>query len=312
MSVDQEQVRTAVSSHVRRRPRRSALARERAITGIVFVVPATVLVTAFIFVPLAQAVYRSMTAWDGVTSTFVGLRNYTQLLAQPVFWQLVRNNGLILLSIPIGVAASFVVAYLLSLRIPFTPIFRAVLFLPAALSWVVVALISRAFFGPEGQLNWLLRSVGMAAAQHDWLGDQCTALIAVIVTFTVAVFGVNTTILLAGMATIDKSTIEAARVDGAGGYRVLRDVVAPASAKFISVVLLITVVQAFTGLFGLIYVMTGGGPGYSTTTLEFSIYQFAFATGDFGLAAALGIVLFLAVGAVVALRGLVFLSRRAR
>ena len=100
------------------------------------------------------------------------------------------------------------------------------------------------------------------------------------------------------MATIDQELYDAARVDGAGSFTVLAKVTIPLLRRFIQFALIITLITAFTALFSLIFVMTSGGPGYGTTTLEFFIYEQAFQTGDFGLASTAGVILFLAVALV--------------
>ena len=113
--------------------------------------------------------------------------------------------------------------------------------------------------------------------------------------------GTNTIIFLTGMATLDPSLIEAARVDGLNSRQVFFHVTLPLLKRFVQFSFVITVISAFSALFSLIFVMTNGGPGYGTTTLEFFVYQSAFSLGQFGTAALYGIILFvvmLAVGLV--------------
>ena len=104
--------------------------------------------------------------------------------------------------------------------------------------------------------------------------------------------GTNTIIFLTGMATLDPSLHEAARVDGAGPLSIFWHITLPQLKRFVQFAFIMTVISAFTALFSLIFVMTGGGPGYGTTTLEFFVYQTAFAKGEFGEGALLGVVLF--------------------
>ena len=105
-------------------------------------------------------------------------------------------------------------------------------------------------------------------------------------------------IFLAGMATIDQELYDAARVDGAGSFTVMTRITIPLLRRFIQFTFIVTLITAFTALFSLIFVMTGGGPGYGTTTLEFFIYEQGFSTGDFGLASTAGVTLFVAVAVV--------------
>ena len=105
--------------------------------------------------------------------------------------------------------------------------------------------------------------------------------------------GTNSIIFLTGMSTLDQTLNEAAHVDGAGAIRIFWSITLPQLKRFIQFSFVITVISAFTALFSLIFVMTGGGPGFGTTTLEFFIYQSAFARGEFGTGAMLGVILFL-------------------
>ena len=130
------------------------------------------------------------------------------------------------------------------------------------------------------------------------LSHPHSALVAVTITFIWGMFGTNLIIFLAGMSTIDESLYDAARVDGAGSLRVLVSITFPLLRRFVQFAFIITLVSAFTAIFSLIYIMTGGGPGFATTTLEFYGYQQGFATGDFGAAATAGVMLFVAVAVV--------------
>jgi multiple sugar transport system permease protein len=250
------------------------------------------MVLVCIGLPLGQAVYYSLTEWDGLTSHWVGLSNYTgSIWTNPNIREIVTNNVIILLSIPFGVALSFVIAYALYRGVAGARAFRAIYFLPTAFSWVVIGIAARGVLSYHGGLNTVLRDVGLGALTRDWLGQPDTALGAIVLTFNWAVVGLNTVVLLSGMATLDKSVFEAAQLDGAGHLEMMRQVVLPWTRRFIDLALVITVVAALTQIFALIYVMTSGGPGYATTTLEFFLYQEAFADGSFGISAALGVIL---------------------
>ena len=143
--------------------------------------------------------------------------------------------------------------------------------------------------------------MGLGFIHTDLLSGERTALIAVAIAFVWSMVGTNTIIFLTGMATLDPALHEAARIDGASGWTIFARITVPQLKRFIQFAFTITVISAFTALFSLIFVMTGGGPGYGTTTLEFFVYQTAFAKGAFGLGAMLGVVLFV----IMAIVGLV-------
>lgn len=260
--------------------RRSSVARSRRRAGFLFVLPVLVLVVGFIYVPLGQAVYYSFTNWNGRTAPFVGLANYSEnILHGPGVHRILINNLLILASIPLVMVIAFLVAAALYRGVRGATMFRSIYFIPVALSGVATGIAATMIFsgGPY--------SVG------NWLGGSWTSLGAVIATFAWASFGVNAIILLAGMSTIDPDVMEAALLDGAGELRRMWYIVLPAMRRFVEFGFFITLVAAMTQLFPLIFTMTSGGPGFSTTTLEFSLYNNGFNNGQFGLAAATGIIL---------------------
>jgi multiple sugar transport system permease protein len=254
-----------------------------------------VLVVGFLAIPMVQTVYYSFTSWNGITSTPVGADNYRQLFADSTFWQVVSNNAILLASIPLAILIPLIVAFLLNEHVVGWRFFRSAYFLPTAISWVVIGMVAIRFFASEGILNTTLQMVGLGGIHTDLLSSNSTAIIAVIITFIWSVFGTNTIIFITGMATLDREVNEAARVDGAGAWSLLFYITIPMLMRFIQFAFILTVITAFTALFSLIFIMTQGGPGFSTTTLEFFVFEKGFNTGVFGLAAAIGVVLFVIV-----------------
>jgi multiple sugar transport system permease protein len=273
-------------------PARSRLARRRRRAGLLLCLPAVIIVVALLGIPIGQAVYYSMTTWDGITSTWVGPSTYATALSDPIFWRVLENNGLLLLCIPLAIGIPLGVAALLHEHVLGWRFFRSVYFLPTAISWVVIGMVSVQFFALNGMLNRLLADVGLGSVQTNALAGQSSALIALAVTFIWSMLGTNTIIFLTGMATLDPTLTEAARVDGLTRRQVFFRVTLPLLRRFIQFSFVITVISAFSALFSLIFVMTSGGPGLGTTTLEFFIYQSGFAQGQFGTGALYGIILF--------------------
>jgi multiple sugar transport system permease protein len=260
--------------------------------------PAFALVAALLGYPILQAVYYSMTTWDGITATWVGPSTYTHELHDPTFWRVLENNGLLLLAIPFAIAIPLAIAFLLNARVPGWRVFRSIYFLPTAISWVVIGMVALRFFAAEGSLNAFLEALGLGAGRTDMLSDERQALAAVAIVFVWSMVGTNTIIFLTGMATLDPSLAEAARVDGANAWQRLVRITLPELKRFILFAGVMTLISAFTALFSLIFVMTGGGPGYGTTTLEFFVYQTAFAKAAFGTGAMLGVILFVIMAIV--------------
>ena len=286
----------------RQRPPTDALTAQRRRAGLLFTLPGVVLIGALLIYPIGQTVYHSFTSWDGITSRWVGGATYSHLIHNPEFSQVLQNNALLVLAIPVAIALPLAVAFLIHSKIRGWRFFRSVFFLPTAVSWVVIGFISVRFFADDGILQHLLNNVGLGFVHPNMLSHERSALVAVMITFVWSMFGTNLIIFLAGMATIDEEIYDAAKVDGAGSFGVMFRITIPLLKRFVQFTFIITLVTAFTALFSLIFVMTGGGPGYGTTTLEFFIYEQAFSAGDFGLASTAGVILFLAVAAVTVLQ----------
>jgi multiple sugar transport system permease protein len=269
---------------------------------MLFSVPVVALVGVLLLYPIGETVYYSFTSWDGLDSTWLGIEAYRRVLSSPDFVSVLENNALILLAIPVAIVLPLCIAFLLSTHVRGWQFFRSVFFLPTAVSWVVIGFVATRFFADDGILQSLLNHVGLGSLHPDMLSHEHRALFAVMITFVWSMFGTNMIVFLAGMATIDPSLYEAARIDGASSFGVLWRITIPLLRRFIQFSFIITLVTAFTALFSLIFVMTGGGPGFGTTTLEFYIYQSAFSSGDFGTAATAGAILFVVVAVVSAVQ----------
>jgi multiple sugar transport system permease protein len=173
-----------------------------------------------------------------------------------------------------------------------------VFFLPTAVSWVVIGFIAVRFFQDDGILQSLLNHVGLGFWHPNLLSHERSALLAVMITFIWSMFGTNLIIFLAGMATIDPEIYDAAKVDGASSFTTMVRITFPLLKRFVQFAFIISLITAFSALFSLIIVMTNGGPGYGSTTLEFFIYEKAFTESNFGVGATAGVILFALVFAI--------------
>jgi ABC-type sugar transport system permease subunit len=287
---------TATAARLKPRPPRGRLAARRRRAGLLFTIPVVALVGSLLLLPIGQTVYYSFTTWNGFDpAQWVGISAYRRLFSSPEFVTVLENNALIILAIPVAVALPLAVAFLINTHVRGWRIFRSVFFLPTAVSWVVIAFVARNFFDNKGILQSILDHVGLGFWHPDMLSHERSALIAVMITFVWSMFGTNMIIFLAGMSTIDQEIYDAARVDGAGNLSVMFRITFPLLKRFVQLAVIISLITAFSALFSLIYVMTSGGPGYGTTTLEFYIYEQAFTQQNFGIAATAGVVLFVGV-----------------
>lgn len=271
---------------------KSALQKEKSRTALLFGVPALLFVFLLLGIPILQSIYYSMTKWNGLSTHWIGPSTYIKELSNPIFWRVMQNNALLLFSVPVAIVIPIGIAFLLNEHVYGWRFFRSVYFLPTAVSWVVIGMVSLRFFAQEGLLNNLLKAIGLGFIRTDLLSSERGALAAVAITFIWSMVGTNTMIFLTGMSNLEISLNEAGRLDGANNYQIFRHITLPQLKRFIQFSFVITIISAFTALFSLIFVMTGGGPGFGTTTLEFFVYQSAFAKGDFGTGAMLGLILF--------------------
>jgi multiple sugar transport system permease protein len=272
-----------------------------------FVLPALVLVGGLLLVPIGIGVFRSFYNWDpGYSSPFVGIANYTSLAGSTLFQQIMRNEGVFLLAVPLWVIFPLAIALFLYERVPIAGIARTIIFYPAVASPAILGIFFRGVLAPTGLINTLLDSVGLSALARNWLADPNLVKPVLICVITWASAGVGVVIFSAALSALDPNLLEAAEVEGASSWQRLRFVVLPALKPVVDLYIALMVLMVFVGLFGWIYVLTGGGPGYASTTLDYDIYQHALTYGQFGLAAAESVYLF---GIVVVI---VLLTRRLR
>jgi ABC-type sugar transport system permease subunit len=176
-----------------------------------------------------------------------------------------------------------------------------VFFLPAVLSPVVIGAYYEIVLDADGPLNSLLRSVGLGGLAQEWLNEPSWALPVVIAILIWSTFGVGVVIFLSALASLDRELVDAARVDGASGWQIQRHVVFWQLLRVIEFWAILIVIVSFTAFFPLIYTLTQGGPGSATYTVDFDLYQEAFASGNLGYASAIGVVLVIVIGIVAGL-----------
>ena len=206
---------------------------------------------------------------------------------------MLKHNLILLLSVPLWVLAPLVVALLLFIELPGWKIFRTILFAPTALSWVVIGIVWHFIFSYHGPINQFLSLFKIAGP--DWLSNSNTAMAAIIGTAVWANLGTGLIIYLTGLGSISTEIVDAASVDGAGLGILLFKIILPLMRRYIAFFTTLSVITAFTGLFSLIYAVTGGGPGFGTTTLEYFVYLDAFSNQNFGEASAVGVALFVVI-----------------
>jgi multiple sugar transport system permease protein len=267
------------------------------ISPYLFVLPALALFLTFRFYPLVTGALYSLTDWDGIAPPrFIGLGNFIEIFRDPVFHSTMRNVALVLASLPAWVGLPLFLAILIHLGVPGAGFFRAAFFFPTVLSSVIIGTMFGIILRFDGNLNQFLDMLGILAV--DWLGDRRTALVSVVCVAIWAHFGMNVLIFLSGLATVPPEIIEAARVDGATLRQVILRIIVPMLRPTVEFVAVISTITILTSMFGLIYVMTAGGPGTATYMPEFLIWLMQGQFNRLGYASAISVVLFCVVAAL--------------
>ena len=276
-----------------RRP--MSLRQRDQLTGYLFVAPQLFGIAAFVVLPLCLVIWFSLQNWNVLsgTTTFAGADNYRKLLADPQIGQVAQATaifsvGLVLFNIPLAL----LLAVLLNRKGRAIPFFRTVFFTPVVISIVAWAIVWQFLLQDNGGVNGLLSIVGITGP--NWLQNGPTAMLAVIVVQVFKNVGLNMVLFLAGLQGVPRELQEAARVDGAGAWRVFRSIVLPLISPTILLTVIITIVGSLQ-VFAQVAVLTAGGPGLSTTVLVYYLYQQAFQFHDFGYGSTLAIVLFVVV-----------------
>ncbi|MFK4788629.1 carbohydrate ABC transporter permease [Microbacterium sp. ZW T5_56] len=282
----------AVTTSGRRRREAPARRRSRRI-GLLFAAPGLILYAAIVLWPMIQSIQYSFYKWDGVTAAvWVGVQNYVNFFTDPVLRSTLGNVVVLLVFFALlPIALGLVSAALITRgKQPGMAVYRWIFFLPQVMTSVVIALLFKRMYAPEGPINEALRAVGLDALAKNWLGDFTWALPAVGLIGTWVTFGFCMVLFVSGASSISPDLFEAARMDGAGPVREFLSVTLPGLRGQIAVALTLTITGALRA-FDLIWITTRGGPGTSTQTPAVALYKAAFVNPNVGQAAAIGVVM---------------------
>lgn len=261
--------------------------------GLLYLAPALAAYTWIVLVPLVQSASYSLYRWNGVTApVWIGLENYRAFFTDPELARAVEHVVVLigffaLLPICLGLLS----AAILSKRgLRGQAVFRWVLFLPQVITSVVIAVLWKRIYQPDGPLDSAMDAVGLGALTQTWLGDPAWALVSLGLIGTWVTFGFCMVLFVSGAQSIPQELFEAIRVDGAGPVREFFTITLRGLRPQLAIALTITVTAALR-TFDLVWLTTQGGPGTSTVTPALLLYRRAFQNPDVGAAAAIGIVL---------------------
>lgn len=261
-------------------------------TGWIFALPSIILIVAFVFYPMVQALITSFQSGAGNNLSFSGLSNYKRLLTDTTFRKALSNTVLYLVvQVPIMILLALAISSMLNnKRLKFKGLFRTAIFLPCVTSLVAYSIVFKSLFATDGFVNAMLVKLNIIAEPISWITDPVWAKVLIIVAITWRWTGYNMVFYLSGLQGIDDSIYEAAEIDGAGAFQKFKSITLP----MLKPIILFTTINSTIGtlqLFDEPMNITQGGPANATITISQYIYNILFKySSDFGYAAAVSYV----------------------
>jgi|SRR5664280_12449 len=274
-----------------RSPRRNDHRLRRSAVPWLFIAPSLVLFSIFAFAPIVVAVvlsFQDVQTFGG--GQWIGLQNYSHAVTVQLFWQSVKNTLVFTLgTVPTSALIGLVLAVLLNRRLPGRGLLRSLYFLPMVVSGVAVSLIFTWMFNTDsGIVNSVITQLG--GPRVNWLTTPRSAMATVVAAVVWGRIGFCMVVYLAALQNISSTIVEAAEVDGASRWHIFTHITWPLLLPTTYMLLVLNMIFSIQA-FDVIYVMTGGGPGFSTTVLVQYIFRSAFTDGKMGYASAIGVIL---------------------
>jgi ABC-type sugar transport system permease subunit len=265
------------------------------IDSYILILPLILLLAIFILYPVFSNFFYSLTKWKGIGAMkFIGLENYRFMLTDEVFWTSIKNTGILILFIPLGVLVPLIISAILRTGLKGWSFFRAVIYLPNILGYVIIGLIFNIILRNNGPLNSMLNFFGLSFLAQDWLIRSNTAIFSLGLVFVVWIkLGFGCIYFLASMSGIDENLYDAAKIDGAGWWAMFWNITIPSIRFSIEFFIVLSFIELFARAFPFIYTFTRGGPGFGTFTLEYGIYNAGFVGFNVGYSSTLAVVLFI-------------------
>lgn len=277
----------------------SITGKQRA-AGWMYLAPATILIFIMSFWPIIQAVITSFKTGSSANMQWANpfAYNYTRMFQDAVFKRSIGNTFLyLIIEVPIMLVLAILLAQLLNNKhLKFKGLFRTCVFLPCATSLVSYALIFKSLFATQGLINTILVKLGILESNFNFLGTGWSAKIIIIVALIWRWTGYNMVFFLAGLQNIEYSVYEAAKIDGASGWRTFWSITVP----LLKPTIVMTTIMSINGtlqLFDESVNLTKGGPANATITMSHYIYNGSFGEGvaNFGYASAMSVIVFIMV-----------------
>lgn len=267
------------------------MGRRDSLAGYLFVTPQVLGVLVFVLIPVALAITYSLNKWNIFTGelTFVGGENYAALLVDPQLPSVLGATALFSIGVVVlNIVLGLVLAVMLNRKFRGVTLFRTLFFSPVVVSVVAWTLVWGFLLQDNGGINGFLAQIGLTGP--NWLQEGPTAMAVVIVTQVVRSVGINMVLFLSALQGVPTELYEAARIDGASNATIFRKITLPLISPTLMLTAIITIVGALQA-FAQIAVLTGGGPGLSTTVLVYYVFQQAFSFNNIGYGSTLALML---------------------
>ena len=285
--------------------------KREVINSILAVLPALTVYFVFSCYPLFLSLIYSFTDWDGISKSynFVGLRNFIALFKDDMVFLSFKNTiHFAVIAAIVGTILQMIIAIILHGKFTGRNVFRAIFYIPAVISTVVMALSWRNILQYVGFVNTFLKNIGLEHLSKDWLGSTGTAMNSLILINTLQYLGIGMIIFLAGLNSIPHDVYEASELDGAVGFKNFLYITLPLIMPSVTIVSFTAITGALK-FFDLPYLMTNGGPANATISLSMEVYNLLFSNNTFGLGSAVGFVFSIFIAAVSLLQLRVTRSR---
>ena len=256
-----------------------------------YLLPAAALILLVFIYPIVWIVQNSLIQTNPDGAKGFGVNNYRLVFQDPVFYQVVSNNGKLLLSVPILTLLALFLAIILFEHVRGWKVYRGIVFLPYILAIPVVGTTFVYLLGLNGILNTLLRGFGLGALAQDWIGSARWVIPSISAVIIYRELGFGVVLFLARLMSMDREVLEAAEIDGANWFQKHAYITLPLMAGVIEFFVVVELITMLSWVFAYVYTMTGGGPGFASTVMEFYIWKHAFAFRSPGIASALAVVL---------------------
>lgn len=268
------------------------ITRRDSLAGFLFIAPQMIGIFVFVLIPLGLVFWYSLHEWNVLanTFTFTGAQNYRMLLEDESLLDVLGATAIFSAGLVIfNLSLALLLAVLLNQKLAGIAVFRTLFFSPVVVSLVAWTIVWGFLLQKNGGINGMLLTFGIEGP--NWLREETTAMISVVVVQVFKNVGLNMILFLAALQGVPKELYEAARIDGAPAYKQFRRITLPLISPTIMLTSIITIVGSLQ-VFAQIAVLTQGGPGLSTTVLVYYLYQQAFQFHFFGYGSTLSILLF--------------------